>query len=111
MKQGEIWMADFGTPSGPEQSGVRPAVLMQNDVLTPALTTVIVVPLTTNLKRLAAQPTLLLRAGEGGLARDSVALCFQVQVRGKARLQFRLGALDPARFDEVQEKVLNALGL
>ena len=52
MKQGEVWMVDFGIPSGPEQAGVRPAILMQDDALTPALTTIIVVPLTTNLKRL-----------------------------------------------------------
>jgi mRNA interferase MazF len=63
------------------------------------------------MRRLSIPTTLLLNAGEGGLPQDSVALCHQVQVRGKARLQSRLGVLDPARFGEVQEKVLNALGL
>ena len=104
-------MVDFGIPSGPEQAGVRPAILMQDDALTPALTTIIVVPLTTNLKRLLAQPTLLLHAGEGGLPQDSVALCFQVQVRGKARLQSRLGVLTPERFEQVRNGVLAVLGL
>lgn len=96
MKQGEIWMVDFGSPSGPEQAGVRPAI---------------VVPLTTNLKRLLTQPTRLLYAGEGGFTHDSVVLCCQVQVRGKARLLSRLGVLSTARLIEVQEGVLNALGL
>ena len=104
-------MVDFGIPSGPEQAGVRPAILMQDDALTPALTTIIVVPLTTNLKRLLAQPTLLLHAGEGGLPQDSVALCFQVQVRGKARLQSRLGVLTLEQFEQVRNGVLAALGL
>lgn len=111
MKQGEVWMTDFGSPPGPEQVGVRPAVLMQDDVLTPSLTTVIVLPFTTNLKRLVIQPTLLFQAGEGGLPQDSVALCYQIQVRGKARLLSRLGALTPERFFQVQEKVINAIGL
>ena len=104
-------MVDFGPPSGPEQAGIRPAVLLQDDILTPALTTVIVVPLTTNLRRLTTQPTLLLSAGEGGLPQDSVVLCYQVQVRGKARLLSRLGALAPERLKEIQDGVLNALGL
>lgn len=57
MKRGEGWQVDFGVPSGPEQSGQRPAILLQDDALTPALTTVIVLPLTTNLKRLALPTT------------------------------------------------------
>ncbi|MDQ2686398.1 MAG: type II toxin-antitoxin system PemK/MazF family toxin, partial [Armatimonadota bacterium] len=92
MKQGEVWMTDFGEPSGPEQAGLRPAIVMQDDLLTPVLTTVIVVPLTTNLKRLTLPPTLLFHAGEGGLPQDSVALYYQIQVRGKVRLLSRLGA-------------------
>lgn len=84
---------------------------MQDDVLTAALTTIIVVPLTTNLKRLAMQPTLLLHAGEGGLPQESVVLCYQIQVRGKMRLLSRLGVLTPSRFLEVQALVLNTMGL
>ena len=111
MKRGEVWLIDFGEPSGPEQAGQRPAILMQNDTLIPSLTTVIVLPLTTNLKRLALPTTVLLPAGEGGLAQDSVALCHQIQVRGKARLQKRLGALTPERFAEIQDCLLDTLGI
>lgn len=111
MKRGEVWMVDFGTPSGPEQSGRRPAIVMQEDGVTPALTTVIVLPLTTNVRRLALPTTVLIPAGEAGLLQDSVALCHQIQVRGKARLLACLGELSPERLTEVQDCLLTALGM
>src|SRR5690348_15730171 len=102
-------MVDFGSPTGPEQSGERPAIVMQHDDLTPAFVTVIVVPLTTNLKRLSLPTTRLIPGGEGGLDRDSVALCHQIQVRGKVRLLFRLGELSDERLVEIQECLLDTL--
>ena len=104
-------MVDFGPPAGPEQAGVRPAIILQEDALNQTLPTLIVAPLTTKIRRLSIPTTLLLSAGEGGLAQDSVVLCHQVQVRGKARLQSRLGLLSPERFDEVRNGVLAAFGL
>jgi len=111
MKRGEIRMVDFGPATGPEQAGVRPAIILQDDSLGQVFATTIVVPLTTNLRRLSLPTTLLLRAGEGGLPRDSVVLCYQVQVRGKARLTQRLGELSVGRVAEVVAELLTALGL
>ena len=111
MKRGEVWMVDFGPATGPEQAGVRPAIILQNDDLGQVFATTIVVPLTTNLRRLSLPTTLLLNAGEGGLPRDSVALCYQVQVRGKARLTQKLGELSSGRLFEIQMSLLEALGL
>ncbi len=111
MKRGEIWMVDFGPATGPEQAGVRPAIILQDDSLGQVFATTIVVPLTTNLRRLSLPATLLLKAGEGGLPRDSVALCFQVQVRGKARLTQRLGELPAGRLAEVAAELQTAIGL
>lgn len=111
MKRGEIWMVDFGPASGPEQAGIRPAIILQDDSLGQVFATTIVVPLTTNLRRLSLPTTLLLNAGEGGLPRDSVALCYQVQVRGKARLIQRLGEISPERLSDLEAGLLTALGL
>ncbi len=111
MKRGEIWMVDFGPVTGPEQAGTRPAVILQNDSLGQVFATTIVVPLTTNLRRLSLPTTLLLKAGEGGLPQDSVALCYQVQVRGKARLTQRLGTLSRQRVTDIEAELLKALGM
>lgn len=111
MKQGEIWMVDFEAPSGPEQAGIRPAIVLQNDILNKELVTSIVVPLTTKTNRLAISTTVFLPAGEAGLTRDSVVLCHQVQIRGRARFLSLLGAITPARLAEVQNGLLEALDL
>ena len=104
-------MVDFGPATGPEQAGIRPAVILQDDSLGQVFATTIVIPLTTNLRRLSLPATLLLNAGEGGLPRDSVALCHQVQVRGKARLTQRLGELTLERLSDIEAELLKALGL
>lgn len=104
-------MVDFGPPTGPEQAGIRPAVILQDDALSQGLSTTIVVPLTTKTKRLSIETTLLIPAGESGLPQDSVVLCHQVQVRGKARLLSYIGVLGQARLAEVEDGVLKALGL
>jgi mRNA interferase MazF len=104
-------MVDFGVPSGPEQSGERPAIVLQDTALISALTTVIVLPLTTNLKRLSLPTTRIIPAGEGGLPQDSVALCHQIQVRGKVRLLSRLGELSEDRLAEIEHCLLDTLGL
>ena len=111
MKRGEIWMVDFGPPTGPEQAGIRPAIILQDDSLGQVFATTIVVPLTTNLRRLSLPTTLLLNRGEGGLPRASVALCYQVQVRGKVRLTQRLGEISPERLSDIEAGLLTALGL
>jgi mRNA interferase MazF len=111
MKRGEVWLVDFGLPLGPEQAGQRPAIVLQDDVFTPILTTVVVLPLTTNLERLSFPTTILIPAGEGGLLRDSACLCHQVQVRGKVRLLNRLGELSADRLAEVQDCLLTTLGM
>src|SRR5438552_17672911 len=104
-------MADFGQPRGPEQAGVRPAIILQDDKLTQQYITVILIPLTTNLKRRTMPSTVLLKAGEAGLLKNSVALCHQVQVLGKARLSARLGILEPQRLQEIEDMLLFALGM
>ena len=104
-------MVDFGPATGPEQAGTRPTIILQDDSLGQVFATTIVIPLTTNLRRLSLPATLLLNAGEGGLPRDSVALCFQVQVRGKARLTQRLGELSPERLSDIEAGLMKALGL
>lgn len=111
MKRGEIWLTDFGEPSGPKQAGKRPAIIFQDNSLTPGLSTVVVIPLTTNLKRLALPSTVQVAATETGLDKDSVVLCHQIQVRGKARCVERLGELPEGKLAEVEECLMDTLGL
>lgn len=111
MRRGEVWMVDFGDPTGPEQAGRRPAIILPADPVTASLPTVLVVPLTTNLKRLAIPWAVRVDAGDGGLPRDSAALCHQLQVRGKIRLLQKLGDVPGPTMKRIETKVLEAIGL
>lgn len=85
-------MAVLDPVIGSEQGGNRPVVIIQNNTGNLHAPTVIAVPVTSSLK--PALPThAFLPAGEGGLWRDSIALCEQVRTLEKTRLGRRLGAV------------------
>ena len=78
---------------GSEQAGTRPVLIFQHNVISKYTTTVLSIPLTTNLRRAALPSCVQIPKGEGGLAADSVALCHQLRALDKARLLKRLGAV------------------
>ena len=87
MTRGEIWWADLAEPRGSEPGVRRPVLVVQDDLLTAsALSTVMVVPLTTNLRRAKAVGNVPLGRRDTGLPRDSVALVCQVLTLDKTAL-------------------------
>jgi mRNA interferase MazF len=94
MHRNEIWWADLGEPRGSEPALRRPVVIVQDDLLTrSALNTVMVVPLTSNVRRAEAAGNVLLEAEETGLDRASVALACQVMTLDKAFLTDLVGTV------------------
>ena len=93
MKRGDIYMAGLDPVIGSEQGGYRPVVIIQNDTGNQHAPTVIAVPVTSSGSKPPMPTHALLPAGEGGLWRDSTALCEQVRTLEKARLGRRLGAV------------------
>ncbi|WP_445638277.1 hypothetical protein NSTC745_03533 [Nostoc sp. DSM 114161] len=59
IKRGEVWLADLNPTRGSEQGGTRPVIVFQNEIISQFSTTVIIIPLTSNLRR-ASLPTCLL---------------------------------------------------
>lgn len=79
IAHGDIVWAGFGVPRGSEPAKVRPAVLLQDDwLLATEISTVLVVPLTSNTAQEAFPGNVLLPAEVSGLDRDSVALVTQL---------------------------------
>jgi mRNA interferase MazF len=110
LKRGEVWLANLNPSQGSEQAGVRPVIIFQNDIVSQFSTTIITIPLTTNLRRASLPICLLIEQKEGGLAQDSVALCFQMRVLDKTRLIRRLGQLHPKTITQLETVVLLTLG-
>ena len=74
VTRGEIWLADLNPTRGSEQAGTRPVLIFQNNIISKYTTTILAIPLTTNLRRASLPSCVQIPKGEGGLASDSVAV-------------------------------------
>jgi mRNA interferase MazF len=111
MRRGDVYLADLDSSKGSEQAGRRPVILFQDDRLIPATLTVVVIPLTTNLRMQKLPTCSLILAGEAGLRQDSVAICHQMRALDKQGLIERWGTLPAERLDEIERTVLRTLGV
>ncbi len=89
----DIYLADLNASRGSEQAGIRPVIIVQRDTLDRFTTTVVVVPVTSNLRRAKIPGTIILPTGEGGLTQDSVVLCYQIVALDRERLIRKLSSL------------------
>jgi mRNA interferase MazF len=80
FNRGEVWLANLSPTQGSEQGGTRPIIIFQNNIISKFSTTIISIPLTTNLRRSRLPSSLLIYSSKGGLEKDSVALCHQLRV-------------------------------
>ena len=104
VKRGDVFYADLSPVIGSEQDGIRPVVIIQNNLGNKYSPTVIVLPITTKFK--SNLPTHIpIKKGKAGLLKDSVILIEQVRTLDKSRLKERIGSLD----NKTLEKVKNAL--
>lgn len=110
VARGEIWLATLDPTQGSEQAGTRPIIIFQENTISKFTSTIITIPLTTNLRRAALPTCLLISSGQGGLSQDSVALCHQLRVLDKTRLIKRLGQLDSGMIADLESIVLFPLG-
>ncbi|MBA2443496.1 MAG: type II toxin-antitoxin system PemK/MazF family toxin [Rubrobacter sp.] len=102
IRQGEVFWVDFGEPGGSEPGYRRPAVVLQNNIFNASnIGTVVVCPLTSNLRRAEAPGNVLLVPGEANLREQSVVNISQVFTVGKRDLMDKVGSLDGARVREV----------
>lgn len=95
--QGDIWWVDFGVPVGSAPGFHRPAVIVQGDDLNRSrIGTTVCVPLTGTLKWASAPGNVMLRAGDTGLDRDSVANVSLLTVIDRGQLIEHVGRVNEA---------------
>ena len=107
MKRGEIWRANLDPVMGSEQGGVRPVVILQNDVGNRYSPTVIIAAITSRKGKSNLPVHVEVTGAECGLPRNSVVLLEQLRTLEKRRLSYRMGRLT----DEIMAKVEEALAL
>lgn len=96
-------MVDFSPGRGSEQRGLRPALVLQNDVGNRYAATTIVAAVTSTIK--VYPVTVVLKKGDGGLRHPSMINLAQILTLDKARLRERMGALPPERMAQVNEAI------
>ncbi len=107
--RGEVWLADLGPPAGRELAMARPVVIVKADrVDTQNLT--IVVPLTSQLRFRNPPLTVDIPMREGGLGRDSLALCHNIRVLDIEKLSRRIGILGLPYLDRIERGLAILLG-
>ena len=111
MRQGEIYWVELPPANGREQTGRRPAVLVQDETYPGPLPLVLVVPLTTATSTLRFPGTYLIAPDpENGLHKPSVALVFQLRAVDRRRLRDQLGTLSATTFAELLQTLDKLLG-
>lgn len=112
ISRGDVFLADLGEGIGSEQKGVRPVIVVQNDIGNKYSPTVTVVPVTTKIHKHKGLPTHVLLTDQGGLNELSAAMAEQIVTIDKSRLIEHLGSLD-VRFMRVniERIILKQLGI
>lgn len=111
VKRGDIFYADLSPVTGSEQGGVRPVLIVQNDVGNKYSPTVIVLAITSKINKAKMPTHIELCAEKYGLAKDSVILAEQIRTIDKQRLREKTGMLDRTKMIEVNRALAVSTGL
>lgn len=111
IKRGDIYYADLSPVVGSEQGGVRPVLIVQNDVGNKYSPTVIAAAITSRMGKAKLPTHIDIYADRVGLQKDSVILLEQVRTIDKRRLGEKMGHLDPATMNAVNDAITISLGL
>ncbi|QZY55768.1 type II toxin-antitoxin system PemK/MazF family toxin [Crassaminicella profunda] len=111
VKRGDIFYADLSPVVGSEQGGVRPVLVVQNNIGNKYSPTVIVAAITSQINKAKLPTHIEISASEYGLTKDSVVLLEQVRTIDKRRLREKIGHSDDEMMDKVNEALLISFGL
>ncbi len=109
-KRGELYYADLSPVIGSEQGGVRPVLIIQNNVGNRYSPTVIVCAVTSRITKAKLPTHVEISAGQFGLIKNSVVLLEQLRTLDKKRLKARIGEIDAPVMRKIERAALISLG-
>lgn len=110
IRRGEIYFADLSPVVGSEQGGIRPVLIIQNDVGNKYSPTVIVAAITSQLSKAKIPTHVELSAIEYNLPKDSVVLLEQIRTIDKRRLKEKISEIDSIKMKKINLAILISLG-
>ncbi len=111
VKRGDIYYADLSPVVGSEQGGVRPVLIIQNDVGNRYSPTVIAAAITSQHDKAKLPTHISVSADDCGLSKDSIVLLEQVRTIDKQRLKEKMGSLGGGAMDRVDKALSVSFGL
>ena len=111
VHRGDIYYADLSPVVGSEQGGMRPVLIVQNDIGNKHSPTVIAAAITSRLDNAKLPTHIEVGGGTCGLAKDSVVLLEQIRTLDKRRLREKMGHLDETVMAEVNNAIAVSFGL
>ena len=111
IHRGEIYYADLSPVVGSEQGGMRPVLIVQNDVGNKHSPTVIAAAITSKMDKAKLPTHIAVNASSCGLAKNSVVLLEQIRTIDKTRLKERMGELDTSSMSAVNSALSISFGL
>jgi mRNA interferase MazF len=108
-RRGEIWLVNWNPARGSEQAGIRPALIVQNNVGNEHSSTTIVAAISASVK--VYPMNVLLDPPQGGLTKPSIVKTSQILTVSKDRLEKRLGLVDETKMKEVNRALKLSLAL
>ena len=110
IRRGELYYADLSPVVGSEQGGIRPVLVVQNNIGNKFSPTVIVAAVTSKLSKAKLPTHIEIGAQNFGLEKDSVILLEQIRTLDKSRLQHKIGDLNDDQMKAVDRAILISLG-
>lgn len=111
VKRGDIYYADLSPVVGSEQGGMRPVLIVQNDVGNKFSPTVIAAAITSQRDKAQLPTHIQLTSQSCGLQKDSVVLLEQVRTIDKKRLKEKMGRIDDSSMGEIDRALSISFGL
>ena len=111
VKRGVIFYADLSPVVGSEQGGIRPVIIIQNDIGNRYSPTVIVAAITSQINKAKLPTHVEISSEEYGLNRDSVVLLEQIRTLDKKRLKEKIGHMTEDDMKKVNKSLLISLNL
>ncbi len=111
IMRGDIFYANLNPVIGSEQGGVRPVLILQNNIGNKYSPTTIIAAITSKIKKAKLPTHVELSAAEFNLEKDSVILLEQVRTIDKRRLKEKIAHLDDEIMSEIDQAIMISLGL
>jgi mRNA interferase MazF len=111
VKRGDIFYADLSPVVGSEQGGVRPVIIIQNDIGNKYSPTVIISAITSQINKAKLPTHVEISSEEYGLNKDSVVLLEQIRTLDKRRLKEQIGHMSDNDMNKVDQALLISIGL